>query len=129
MDAPKTSISAGIIIGKLLSEAPAVAGITDKVFPVAVDQATLPYIVFKTIGLEQAPVKGGQGADTAELEVCCCAEGYEEAVTLAEAVREALDGISCEEEGIRMRSCRLSDHEEFWEDDAYVERLVFDVKI
>lgn len=129
MDASKTSISAGLALAKILWEDQAVSGRVTRIFPVAIDSAELPFIVFRTVGLEQEAVKSGAGADTAQVEVMCCAEGYEEAVELAEAVRGSLDGVSYSDEEIRMRGCRLSDHDEFWEGDAYVERLVFDIRI
>ncbi|MEG1345884.1 MAG: hypothetical protein RSC78_04060 [Acidaminococcaceae bacterium] len=50
-------------------------------------------------------------------------------VELAETVRDALDGAQGEIPGLVMRSCYLVDSEEAWQDDAYVQQLVFNVKI
>ena len=54
---------------------------------------------------------------------------YAEGVELAEAAHAALDYRQGELDGIRMRSCILIDSEEGYEDDAYVQQLVFQVKI
>lgn len=93
------------------------------------DSAELPYIVYRRAQLEQTPVKSGRGADTVGIEILCYTEHYTEGVELAEAVRGALDGKQGEVNGLVMRSCYLSDSEEAWQDDAYVQQLMFNVKI
>ena len=72
---------------------------------------------------------GMPGADTVTMEVVCYTAQYAEGVELAEAARAALDYRQGELDGIRMRSCILVDSEEGYEDDAYVQQLVFQVKI
>lgn len=125
----KSSLSAGEIIRAILVEDTEVAARAKKVFPVVEDSAELPYIVYRRTQLEQDPVKGKRGADTVGIEVLCYTAGYTEGVELAEAVRDALDGKQGESDGLVMRSCYLSDSEEAWQDDAYVQQLVFNVKI
>jgi hypothetical protein len=63
------------------------------------------------------------------VEVLCFTEQYTDGVLLAEAVRAALDGARAEVDGVVMRSCYLADSEEAWGDDAFVQRLIFNVKI
>lgn len=125
----KTSLSAGEIIRAMLAEDPEVAARTTKIFPVVTDEAKLPYIVYRRTQLEQAPTKTRIGADTIGIEILCYTKGYTEGVELAEAVRGALDGAQGESDGLVMRSCYLADSEEAWQDDAYVQQLVFNVKI
>lgn len=125
----KTSLSACEIIHAVLVEDPTVAALTTKVFPIVVDQAKLPYIVYRRTQLEQAPNKNHGGADTIGIEIICYAEQYLESVELAEAVRAALDGKQAEIDGLAMRSCYLVDSEEGWQDDAFMQQLVFNVKI
>ena len=84
---------------------------------------------YRRIGLKGNPVKTGAGADTIQLEVLCFEADYSRSVELAESVREALENRRYEADGMRMRSCVLEDSEETWQDDAYVQRLVFNVKI
>jgi len=113
----------------MLLEDPEVAARTNKIFPVATDRADLPYILYRRTQLEQATIKGRQGADTVGIEVLCYTKGYTEGIELAEAVRAALDNKQGEIDGLVMRSCFLSDSEEAWQDDAYLQQLVFTVKM
>ena len=126
----KTSLSAGSIIRAILLEDADVKAMTGNVFPVATDKATLPYILYRRTALEHNPTKAKQpGADTVQIEVLCFTDKYKEGVEMAEAVRAALDYAQGESDGLVMRSCILNDSEEAWQDDAYVQQLVFSVKI
>ena len=125
----KSSLSAGKIIRAMLIEDSEVMARANKVFPVVEDSAELPYIVYRRTQLEQDTTKGRRGADTVGIEILCYTKGYTEGVELAEAVRGALDGAQGESDGLVMRSCYLADSEEAWQDDAYVQQLVFNVKI
>ena len=129
MAVSKTSLSAGEIIRAVLIEDSEVMARANKVFPVVADSAELPYIVYRRTQLEQDPTKRGRGADTVGIEILCCTENYTEGAELAEAVRGALDGAQGESDGLAMRSCYLADSKEVWRDDAYVQQLVFNVKI
>lgn len=129
MAAAKTSISVGYAIHGLLTASEEVAARVTKVFPIAVDNATLPYVVYRPVGMEQTQTKTGDLNDTCTVEVVCCAADYPGAVELAEAVRSALDGKEGESSGLYMRDCTLSDMEHDWRDDAYVIILTFTIKI
>ena len=130
MAASKTSLSAGEVIRAALLDDKDVMARVNKIFPVVADSAELPYISYRRAGFEQNPQKAGApGADSIELEVLCFTARYTEGVELAEAVRGALDGVQGETDGLVMRSCYLADSEEGWQDDAYVQQLVFNVKI
>lgn len=129
MAVSKSSLSAGEIIRAMLIKDSEVMVRVNKVFPVVEDKADLPYIVYRRTQLEQDPTKAGRGADTVGIEILCYTAGYTEGVELAEAVRSALDNRQGETDGLVMRSCYLTDSEEAWQDDAYVQQLVFNVKI
>lgn len=129
MGVSKSSLSAGEIIRDILVNNAEVAARAKKVFPVVEDSAELPYIVYRRTQLEQEPAKGRRGADTVGIEILCYTQHYTEGVELAEAVRDALDGAQGEKDGLVMRSCYLADSEEAWQGDAYVQQLVFNVKI
>lgn len=130
MAASKTSLSAGEVIRAALLDDKDVMARVNKIFPVATDSAQLPYISYRRAGFEQNPQKAGApGADTIEFEVLCFTARYTEGVELAEAVRAALDHMTFTQEGLRLRSCTLTDSEEAYQDDAYVQQLVFTVNI
>lgn len=126
----KTSLSAGAVIRDILLANKEVKRRTNSVFPIVIDKAQLPYILYRRAALLHNPTKAGApGADTVSMEVVCYTAQYAEGVELAEAVRAALDYTHGEREGVIMRSCALVDSEEGYEDDAYVQQLVFQVKI
>lgn len=125
----KSSLSAGEIIRGILAADAAVLARANKIYPVIVDKAELPYITYRRASLQQDPVKGGRGADTVGIEIICYTAGYTEGVELAEAVRDALDGATGKSDGLVMRSCFLSDSEEAWQDDAFLQQMIFTVKI
>lgn len=130
MAAHKTSLSAGIAIRTMLMQSEAVTKHTSTIYPVLTDKAELPYILYRKSALEHTPTKSGyQGADTAQIEVVCYAAKYADSVEMAEAVREALDYQAGEFDGVKVRGCMLSDCEDLYEAGAYVQRLIFSVKI
>ena len=130
MAVPKTSLSAGKVIRAILLEDLEVASRTNKVFPVAADSAELPYILYRRTSMSTIPQKSRQpGADETLIEVLCFTERYGEGVELAEAVRAALDMVSDTHEDMHMRSCYLVDSEEAYQDDAFVQQLVFSVRM
>lgn len=125
----KTSLSAGEIIRAVLLESTEVTARVNKIFPVVEDNAELPYIVYRRTQMEQANIKTLVRADTIAVEVLCYTKDYTSGVELAEAVRGALDGIQATNDGLTMRSCVLSDSEEAWQNDAFVQQLVFTIKL
>lgn len=126
----KTSLSAGSIIRDILLSNEEVKRRTNKVFPIVIDNAQLPYILYRRAALAHNPTKQGMPeADTVTMEVVCYTAKYAEGVELAEAVRQALDYASGEHDGVKMRSCTLADSEEGYEDDAFVQQLVYQVRI
>lgn len=129
MAVSKSSLSAGEIIRAVLTSDPEVTARAKKVYPVVEDTAELPYIVYRRTQLEQGQVKGRRGNDNVTIDVLCYTKGYTEGVELAEAVRDALDNKTAESDGLVMRSCYLTDSEEAWQDDAYLQVLVFNVKM
>ena len=129
MAVSKSSLSAGEIIRAVLTSDPEVTARAKKVYPVVEDTAELPYVVYRRTQLEQGQVKGRRGNDNVTIEVLCYTKGYTEGVELAEAVRDALDNKTAESDGLVMRSCYQTDSEEAWQDDAYLQVLVFNVKM
>lgn len=125
----RTSLSAGLIIRAILLEDPEVVARINKIFPIGTDSAELPYLVYRRVDFSAGAVKSGSNPDEVQIEVLCCAAGYGECVELAEVVREALDNVSGESDGMRMRSCRLTGGEELLMGEAYVQQLIFTVKI
>lgn len=126
----KTSLSAGAIIREILLGDEDVKRRTTKIFPIVINKAELPYILYRRAALQHNPTKAGlPGADTVTMEVFCYTANYADGVELAEAVRKALDYAQGEKDGLVMRSCTLVDSEEDFTDDAFVQCLSFNVRI
>lgn len=126
----RTALSAGLAIHHILKHDSDVMSKAGDVFPIVVDEAKLPYVVFRREGIDVNTMKdGGHGADTAMIEVSCCAASYSGSVELAEAVRRALDHCKWDVEGVRMRSCSFVGGSEDYRDDAFVQDLTFKVNI
>ena len=125
-----TVLSASKIIGAVLADSEAVSQRVTKIFPViAAQEATMPYVCYRRVKTLPNPVKGCHSADTAEVCVHCYTAEYGEGVELAEAVRDALDGRQYLTDGLKMRSCTLTGGQESVVDDAFVQELIFTVKI
>lgn len=123
-DTPQSVISAGQAVYEVLSEA--LAHSVTKVFPVVTDEAVLPYVCYHREALEATPTKARHSADTAVVQVDIYAATYGQSVTLAEAVRQALDWRTITTStGLVVRSCYLIDAKEDWQDDAYIQTLTF----
>lgn len=125
----KTSLSAGEVIRAVLIEDAEVSSRASKIYPIVEDKADLPYIVYRRASLDKTPVKDRRRNDTIIIEVQCYTADYTEGVELAEAVRNALDGVQIEHEGLVMRACDLTDSQEDWINDAYVQHLEFTCKM
>ncbi len=129
MGVNRTSLSAGVIIGKILAEDPEISSKVTKVFPVGVNEATLPYVIYRCCKAEVMPVKSPGAPDNTNIEVMCLAESYGESVELAEAVRAALDFRKGEHNGLKMRKCSFVDREETYDSNAFIQALLFSVQI
>lgn len=122
----KTILSAGLLLHKLLSEN--LKGKVTKVYPVATDEAILPYIAYRRNSLEHKAGKP-EGADTAQVEIHCFSATYGGSVELAEEVVKILHYAQSELDGLQLRSATLTDSEEFFEADAFVQVLRFTIKV
>ena len=131
MESYKSSISAGLMLVDLLTASKAVSDIVGtKVFPVTAKAGVnLPYVSYRRTKTEVNPVKTGHGAETVHIEVNCFAATYKDSVQLAEAVRETLDHATLQQGGMLLRSCTYADSAEGYEVDAFVQSLVFTLKI
>lgn len=126
----KTSLQAGKVVRALLLDDAAFKTITEKVYPVSTDEALLPYVVYRRAKLNYKPVKVYAGPESVEVEVVCYASTYNGSIALAEAVRGALEvGVPTEAGGMLLRGSTLVDSDETWEADAYVQRLVFEMRL
>ena len=132
MEKERSSLSAGIVIRDVLLDNEKVKEITCNIIPVfsPTENLILPYVTYKRLRLDGRTAKTDpRRAESVEMEVACYASGYSESVDLAEAVRVALDHKTMSSDGLNLRSCTLVDSSETYEGDAFVQVLVFDVRV
>lgn len=127
----RTSISAGMVIYRLLSRNEEISTTVTKIFPEGeLTESKLPYIYFKRVKAGNKPVKTGDGAEYAYIEVACCAQDYDNALILAELVKADLDNRKARYSDINMRFCICEDS---WDEprtsDACEIKLLFKVGI
>lgn len=128
----KTSLSVGELIREILLEDPDVAArCNGTIFPVATDSANLPCILYRRAGLSQLAQKSMRPTDNTAMEILCYTADYEEGIELAEAVRAALDQKSAisNDGTLTMSLCTLESSEESWQDDAYIQQMIFNIQI
>lgn len=128
MSINRTILSAGLPIRAMLLGNAELGKMVTKIYPIFVKEAILPYIVYNRVSLMQDVTKSG-GADTANIDVDCYAASYEESIKIAEIVRSTLEFQTGEQDGVRIRRCFLVDSTEAYADDAFLQRLRFQVKI
>lgn len=122
-----------------------------KIYPVIADKADLPYIVYRRVAFDQEPIKNRRfGADTIKMQIMCCTKKYNESTELAEYVRRVLDGqqevhycesfglsfgkdfgneFSAKDKSLRVRSIVLTDCTEVYAGGAFVQSLIFTIKL
>ena len=119
-----TSLSIGSAIRETLVQH-GVDKRVSKIFPLVVDDAKLPYILYRRSGFKQnatkTPVKT---PDVVEVEVACFAATYSESVEIAELVRKVLDYGKA----AAYRGCFLIDASEHFVDGSFVQNLRFEVR-
>lgn len=121
-----TSISAGTIVRRILMD----NGIADKVtkiYPIASDKADLPYIIYRRTSVVTERAKWEVVEDKAIIRIAVLTEDYDSGTELAEEVRAALDGKDLTAYGVS--SCALTNTDETWMDDAFIQNLYFQLII
>lgn len=123
-----STLSIGAVVRALLLKSDEVTERVTKIYPVVVDEAKLPYLVYNS-EVEHLPTKSFDGVDTVTVDVDVLAGTYKELVELSEAVRAAMDYHYYRDEdfdvsGIHMTRAGQTE----WEDDAWARTLTFQMK-
>ncbi|MBJ2184559.1 MAG: DUF3168 domain-containing protein [Muribaculaceae bacterium] len=127
-----TSLSGGALVRAALLSHPAIRDSVTRIFPVAVPEATLPYMVYRRTAMQPVAWKSHGSDDTLTVEITVCTAAYDEGVRLAEAVREVFDGTQIEIPelpALRARRSSIVDACETYEADAYIQIITINIKI
>lgn len=107
-------------------------GITEQVntniFPLIAPESTEgDFIIYMRNKYSKSAVKMGVYQDECEVAVVAISDNYDSAVALASKIDNALSGLHTLENGVRLQ-INLADSTEVFEDNKYIETLVFNIK-
>lgn len=122
----------GIDIREILLGNEDIVELTDSdIYPIVAPEGTLGnIIVYRRIKYQRDYGKMGLMDDVARIEVLAVADSYEESVSLAALIDDTLTGTHTNSENSLKYSLEFSlfDSEEAFEDNKYVQTLIFEVK-
>lgn len=99
-------------------------------FPIIAEQGTpQPFAVYRRTGVTLPYTKDRYNyEEVASYEVIITASTYPECVRLAQDVKARLDGLRGEWEGNHITEIKLTNTDEDWHNDGYIQRLYFTIK-
>jgi len=105
-----------------------VKDITTRCYPVTIPQSpTYPLILYtKITGTRDHHLQGPSGHAHPRFQIEAWSKTYTEAKTLADAIREALDGYSGTAAGTKIGSCLIESEQDIYESEIEVYRVTSD---
>jgi hypothetical protein len=112
----------------LLNDEEIVAQVKNKIFPLIAPESTVgDFIIYMRNKYSKTAVKMGVYQDECEVAVIGISDNYDSAVALATKIDNTLTGGHTLENGVKLQ-ITLVDSTETFEDDKYIETLVFNIK-
>jgi|WetSurMetagenome_2_1015567.scaffolds.fasta_scaffold39146_5 hypothetical protein len=126
-------LAIGTVINSLLSaNTDLVAIVDDKIFPLmAAQDTTFPFIAYTRKDVEPQYTKDIYTGDKITMEIVAAAKNEEEAVNIANLIRDTVDNVKGLYNGINIRKVRMTHAYEdyFDENNAYAQDLEFEITI
>ena len=111
----------------LLEDEDIVNQVDTNIFPIiAPEKTTGDFIIYTRTKYAKSAVKMGVYQDECEVAVVGISENYDDAISLASKIDNALSGLHTLN-GVKLQ-ITLADSTETFEDDKYIETLVFTIK-
>jgi len=104
------------------------AMVGNRIYPVIMPQGTAyPFVEFETSTSSPDYTKDGVAGDNHSLTINCVSKSYEQCISMAEAVRKALELVEAEYDEYDVTDCRLEscDDDYISEIDAFCATLTF----
>ncbi len=112
----------------LLKDEDIVSQVGTNVFPIIAPEKTQgDFILYVRNKYNKSVVKMGVYEDECEVAVVGISENYDSAIALASKIDNALSGRHTLENGVKIQ-ITLADSTETFDDDKYIETLVFNIK-
>ncbi|WP_187373970.1 DUF3168 domain-containing protein [Bacteroides neonati] len=124
------SLQIGKAIYELLSGNTDIAAkISNKIFPlIATNNTSFPFIIYKRTNIIPAYTKDRFSAnDTLMMDVVIASDKYNEAIELADLVRNTLEGKRGTFATIQVDDIRLVSADEDYNEDTYIQQLTFKI--
>ena len=117
-----------VAIRSILITDDTVKALTTRVYPVALPQSPqYPLILYtKITGMRDHHLRGPSGHAHPRFQIEAWSKTYTEAKTLADAIREALDGYSGTASSTKIGSCLIESERDIYESAIEVSRVVSD---
>ena len=112
----------------LLNDEEIVNQVGNNIFPIIAPEKTVgDFILYVREKYQKSAVKMGVYQDECEVAVIGISESYDNAIELAHKIDNALSGQHILENGVKLQ-ITLADSTETFDDDKYIETLVFNIK-
>lgn len=112
----------------LLNDEEIVEQVGSDIFPLIAPESTEgDFVIYFRNKYNKSAVKAGVYQDECEVAVVGISDNYDSAIALASKIDNALSGHHTLENGVSLQMI-LSDSTEVFEDDKYIETLVFTIK-
>ena len=100
------------------------------IFPIVANANTkYPYIVMQRTGIRASYSKAGITEDNVTLEIITISNDYSQSIDIAQLIRETIDGKRYRSDEIEIDDIEVESITEEFVDNAYLQRLVFSMKI
>ena len=100
------------------------------IFPIVAQANTkYPYIVMQRTGIRASYSKAGITEDNVTLEIIAISNDYSQSIDIAQLIRETIDGKRYRSDEIEIDDIEVESITEEFVDNAYLQRLVFSMKI
>ena len=100
------------------------------IFPLIANANTnFPYIVMQRTGIRANYSKAGLIDDNVTIEIICVSNDYSQSIDIAQEVRNTLDAKRFRDEDIFIDNIEIESITEEWAENAYLQRLVFNMNI
>lgn len=112
----------------LLGDEEIVNQVNSNIFPLIAPENTVgDFVIYMRNKYNKTAVKMGVYQDECEVAVIGISDNYDSAIALASKIDNALSGLHTLENGVRLQ-ITLADSTETFDDDKYIETLVFNIK-
>lgn len=104
--------------------------VSSQIYPLLANQSTkYPFIVYSRDSIEAYYCKDGNYQDIVSITIIVVSDNYEESVDIANLVRNSFELLTYEDDDIYIADSKLITVSENTQEDAYIQRITFNLII